>query len=84
MLQSLNDKGGCLGWLEPLLDRIAANKSNVVTPVIDVIVDTTLEYKYQHARATNLGGFDWTLTFNWHPIPERLRRNRTSEVEPIE
>ncbi len=26
-----------IGWLEPLLDRIAANWSNVVTPVIDVI-----------------------------------------------
>lgn len=72
------------GWLEPLLDRIAANKSNVVTPVIDVVDDNTLQYKYGSARATNLGGFDWNLQFNWHGIPERILSKRKSEVEPLE
>lgn len=73
-----------LGWLEPLLDRIAENKSNVVTPVIDVVDDTTLQYKFGSARSTNLGGFDWSLQFNWHAIPERVLKNRKSEVEPLE
>lgn len=33
------------GWLEPLLDRIARDKTNVVWPVIDIISDKTLMYK---------------------------------------
>ena len=49
------------GWLEPLLDRIAENKSNVVTPVIDVIDDDTLKYQYSSAQSTSVGGFDWNL-----------------------
>ena len=32
------------GWIEPLLDRIADNKSNVVCPTIDNILDDTLKY----------------------------------------
>uniref|UniRef100_A0A336MPS4 CSON002865 protein n=1 Tax=Culicoides sonorensis TaxID=179676 RepID=A0A336MPS4_CULSO len=35
------------GWLEPLLDRIARNRTTVVCPVIDVIDDTTLEYHFR-------------------------------------
>ena len=49
------------GWLEPLLDRIAENKSNVVTPVIDVIDDETLKYQFSSAQSTSVGGFDWNL-----------------------
>lgn len=80
----IHDADGCPGWLEPLLDRIAENKSNVVTPVIDVVDDTTLQYKFGSARSTNLGGFDWSLQFNWHAIPERVLKYRKSEVEPLE
>lgn len=36
-----------IGWLEPLLDRIARNSTTVVCPVIDVIDDTTLEYHFR-------------------------------------
>ncbi|XP_043202413.1 putative polypeptide N-acetylgalactosaminyltransferase 9 isoform X3 [Amphibalanus amphitrite] len=49
------------GWLEPLLDEIAKNRTTVVCPVIDVIDDTTLEYHYQKASGTSVGGFDWNL-----------------------
>jgi len=48
-----------VGWLEPLLDRIARNSSNVVTPVIDVIDDDT--FQYHHGPALAVGGFDWNL-----------------------
>ena len=72
------------GWLEPLLDRIAANQSNVVTPVIDVVDDKTMQYKFGNARATNVGGFDWNLQFNWHAIPEREMARRKSMVDPIQ
>jgi polypeptide N-acetylgalactosaminyltransferase len=72
-----------LGWLEPLLDRIALNWSNVVTPVIDVIDDKTMQYKFGDAKATNVGGFDWNLQFNWHGIPEREAKRRKSDIEPL-
>lgn len=72
-----------LGWLEPLLDRIAANQSNVVAPVIDVIDDKTMQYKFGDAKATNVGGFDWNLQFNWHGIPDREMKRRQSDVDPV-
>jgi hypothetical protein len=33
-----------LGWLEPLLSRIAEGKEHVVTPVIDNISDENLQF----------------------------------------
>jgi len=72
----------CLGWLEPLLNRIAENQSNVVAPIIDVLRDDTLRYKYTSARSASVGGFDWHLQFNWHAIPERERKRRKNEVDP--
>jgi len=50
-----------LGWLEPLLDRIAIDPTTVVCPVIDVIDDTTLEYNWRDSGGVNVGGFDWNL-----------------------
>lgn len=63
-----------LGWLEPLLDRIARNTTTVVCPVIDVIDDTTMEYHWRDSGGVNVGGFDWSLQFNWHAVPERERK----------
>lgn len=63
-----------LGWLEPLLDRIARNSTTVVCPVIDVIDDTTMEYHWRDSGGVNVGGFDWNLQFNWHAVPERERK----------
>ncbi|KAI6176609.1 Polypeptide N-acetylgalactosaminyltransferase [Aphelenchoides bicaudatus] len=71
------------GWVEPLLDRIHKNQSTVVCPVIDVIDDDTFEYHYSKAFFTNVGGFDWSLQFNWHPIPERDRRDRKRAIDPV-
>ena len=71
------------GWLEPLLDRIAQNRSNVVAPVIDLLADDTLRYRYSSATSTFVGGFDWNLEFNWHAMPERERKRRKSDVEPV-
>lgn len=65
-----------LGWLEPLLDRIAENKSIVVCPVIDVIEDSSFKFQYGSAKSTSVGGFDWNLQFNWHAIPEHERERR--------
>lgn len=71
------------GWLEPLLDRIAQNRSNVVMPIIDGLNDSSLHYIYSNARATSVGGFDWNLIFNWHAIPAREKARRKSIVEPV-
>ena len=65
-----------LGWLEPLLERIAENKSIVVCPVIDVIEDSSFKFQYGSAKSTSVGGFDWNLQFNWHAIPEHERERR--------
>jgi len=73
----------CSGWLEPLLDRIAENRSNVVAPIIDVVADDSLRYQFSSARSTSVGGFDWNLQFNWHAIPERERKRRKNEVDPV-
>ncbi|CAH0398452.1 unnamed protein product [Chilo suppressalis] len=71
------------GWLEPLLDRIARNKTTVVCPVIDVIDDNTLEYHYRDSTSVNVGGFDWNLQFNWHPVPSRERSRHQHTAEPV-
>lgn len=71
------------GWLEPLLDRIARNKTTVVCPVIDVIDDNTLEYHYRDSSSVNVGGFDWNLQFNWHPVPARERARHHHTAEPV-
>ena len=71
------------GWLEPLLDRIAADKSNVVCPVIDVIEDETLRYQYGSAKSTSIGGFDWNLQFTWHGIPDYERKRRGEDIAPV-
>lgn len=64
------------GWLEPLIDPIARNWSTVMTPVIDVIDKETFQYGFQAASATNVGGFDWSLMFTWHFVPETEQKRR--------
>jgi polypeptide N-acetylgalactosaminyltransferase len=71
------------GWLEPLLDRIARNSSTVVCPVIDVIDDTTLQYHYHDSTGVQVGGFDWNLQFNWHPVPDLERKRHKDPSEPV-
>ncbi|KAK9887746.1 hypothetical protein WA026_000060 [Henosepilachna vigintioctopunctata] len=72
-----------VGWLEPLLDRIARNSTTVVCPVIDVIDDTTLEYHYHDSGGVNVGGFDWNLQFNWHSVPEKEKKRHKNSAEPV-
>ncbi|KAA3680112.1 polypeptide N-acetylgalactosaminyltransferase [Paragonimus westermani] len=63
------------GWLEPLLDRIKANKTNVVVPIIEVISDKDFKYHGAAAQSVQVGGFDWNLIFHWHqpPMADKLR-----------
>lgn len=71
------------GWLEPLLDRIARNSTIVVCPVIDVIDDTTLQYHYHDSTGVQVGGFDWNLQFNWHPVPDGEKKKHKDASEPV-
>ncbi|CAH2048496.1 unnamed protein product, partial [Iphiclides podalirius] len=71
------------GWLEPLLDRIARNKTTVVCPVIDIIDDNTFEYEYRDLSSVNVGGFNWDLQFSWHPVPPRERARHQHTAEPL-
>jgi len=71
------------GWLEPLLDRIARNRTNVVCPVIDVISDDTLEYHYRDSGGVNVGGFDWNLQFNWHAVPDHEKKRHSHTAEAV-
>ncbi|OQR79886.1 putative polypeptide N-acetylgalactosaminyltransferase 9-like [Tropilaelaps mercedesae] len=72
------------GWLEPLLDRIARDPTTVVCPVIDVINDETLEYNVKESAEVNVGGFDWSLQFSWHMIPERISKAGYKRWQPVE
>lgn len=69
------------GWLEPLLDRIARDPTNVVCPVIDIINDDTLAY--QKSSYLAVGGFDWNLVFNWHGVPAHEKARRSHHAEPV-
>lgn len=70
------------GWLEPLLVRIAQNRSNVVCPVIEVI--NADDFGYQTSAVIHeRGGFSWDLFFTWKAIPEEERKRREDETDYI-
>lgn len=71
-----------VGWLEPLLTRIAENKSNVVMPVIDSIGDKDFKYN-SVSEPFQRGIFRWRLEFGWKPIPEYEMRRRKDETDGI-
>ncbi|BFZ07540.1 hypothetical protein BsWGS_10579 [Bradybaena similaris] len=69
-------------WLEPLLERVAENRKNVVSPIIDVI--SMDNFDYIGASADLKGGFDWNLVFKWdYMSPEERNRRRHEPVSPI-
>ncbi|CAG0920510.1 unnamed protein product [Notodromas monacha] len=71
------------GWMEPLLFRISQNWSNVVVPIIDIISDDTFEYRGKSSDPISVGGFDWSLIFDWHTLPERVQKTLASPIQPV-
>ncbi|XP_040819226.1 polypeptide N-acetylgalactosaminyltransferase 15 [Ochotona curzoniae] len=69
------------GWLEPLLSRIAADRSRVVSPVIDSVDWKTLQY--QPSKELQRGVLDWKLDFHWEPLPEHEKKTLQSPISPI-
>lgn len=70
------------GWLEPLLARIAVNRTIVVTPDIEVIDLRTFAYAKDQG-GNNRGVFNWELTFKWRTIPDYEKERRKSSADPI-
>ncbi|KAG7279140.1 hypothetical protein CRUP_022335 [Coryphaenoides rupestris] len=69
-------------WLEPLLERVAEDKTRVVSPIIDVI--NMDNFQYVGASADLKGGFDWNLVFKWDYMTLEQRRARQSNpIAPI-
>jgi polypeptide N-acetylgalactosaminyltransferase len=72
------------GWLEPMLDRIAVDSSNVVCPVIDILSDQDFHIKYTNARNTQVGMFKiHNLIFGWKHLSDMEKKYRKSPVEPL-
>ncbi|KAF2975476.1 hypothetical protein EK904_012262 [Melospiza melodia maxima] len=71
-----------VGWLEPLLARIKADRRTVVCPIIDVISDDTFEY--MAGSDMTYGGFNWKLNFRWYPVPQReMDRRKGDRTLPV-
>lgn len=70
------------GWLEPLLARIAYDRTTVVCPIIDVISDDTFEYIT--ASDMTWGGFNWKLNFRWYRVAQReMDRRKGDRTAPL-
>ncbi|XP_029843377.2 polypeptide N-acetylgalactosaminyltransferase 1 [Ixodes scapularis] len=66
------------GWLEPLLARIAEDRTRVVCPVIDIINDET--FAYVRSFEMHWGAFNWELHFRWFPVGEREHKRRSGNA----
>merc|ERR1719309_528508 len=58
------------GWLEPLLDAVARDPKASAIPTIESINDETFAYSANQCEGLQVGGFDWSLTYTWHPLPK--------------
>lgn len=68
-------------WIEPMLARIADDRTVVLIPSIDLISADNLYYAAGGTIA--VGGFWWSLHFSWRQMPEREHLRRHSETDPI-
>lgn len=78
--------GECFhGWLEPLLARIAEDKTAVVSPdIVTIDLNTFAFFKpVQRGRVHSRGNFDWSLTFGWETLPDHEKQRRKDETYPI-
>eukprot|EP00056_Hartaetosiga_gracilis_P003482 m.64028 g.64028 ORF g.64028 m.64028 type:complete len:618 (+) comp11471_c0_seq1:36-1889(+) len=71
-----------VGWLEPLLARIALDRTIVVTPVIDNIDKSTFKYSGGPVVQTR-GIYTWSLTFSWLDLPWYEQKKRTNPIAPL-
>ncbi|XP_045530880.1 polypeptide N-acetylgalactosaminyltransferase 1-like isoform X2 [Pieris brassicae] len=67
-------------WLRPLLQRISHKRDAVVTPLIDVIDQTT--FQLEAAEQFQVGGFTFMGHFTWIDVPEWEKKRRGSDIAP--
>ncbi|XP_074469889.1 polypeptide N-acetylgalactosaminyltransferase 15-like [Sebastes fasciatus] len=70
------------GWLEPLLERIAQDRTRVVSPIMDVIDWQT--FQYNATQWPVRGVFDWRLDFHWESNPQLQDKDPNSAVQPVQ
>ncbi|XP_046753760.1 polypeptide N-acetylgalactosaminyltransferase 3-like isoform X2 [Diprion similis] len=71
-----------VGWLEPLLDTVAQNRTRIVSPVIDIINDDT--FSYTRSFELHWGAFNWDLHFRWLTFGgSKLEQRRGDMVAPF-
>ncbi|XP_059899605.1 polypeptide N-acetylgalactosaminyltransferase 15-like [Gadus macrocephalus] len=68
-------------WLEPLLERVAQDRTRVVSPVVDLIDWHT--FQYNATRWPVRGVFDWRLDFHWESYPQPQALDKDSVVQPV-
>ena len=66
------------GWLEPLLEPIAKDRTTVTVPSLDAINWGNLEYSGADTIYV-IGGVNWLMNMLWAPIPEREKQRRQKE-----
>jgi len=71
------------GWLEPLIDPIARNPNISTVPLIEIIDDNTFQLHSTPIESVQVGGFDWNLIFDWHPVPRKEMQRRKEKTDPI-
>ncbi|AWP21834.1 putative polypeptide N-acetylgalactosaminyltransferase 15 [Scophthalmus maximus] len=69
------------GWLEPLLERVAQDRTRVVSPIMDVIDWRT--FQYNATQWPVRGVFDWKLDFYWESNFPLQDKDQDSAVQPL-
>lgn len=67
-------------WIQPLLQRVHEDKTNVAMPVIDVINAQTFRYA---SSPLVRGGFNWGLHFKWENLPTGTLKDEKDFIKPI-
>lgn len=69
-------------WLEPLLERVAEDRTRIASPIIDVI--SMDNFAYVGASSSLKGGFDWNLVFKWDfMMVQEISKRKQNMIAPI-
>lgn len=70
-----------IGWLEPLIEVVQENKTDIACPMIDLINADTMIYS---ASPMVQGGLNWALNFKWDSVPSDKLKTYDDFIRPIE